>query len=124
MSRYTDNLKAWAAGWGRFDEINFKAGWSGKSPRWWLLYGLNYGTRVLAGGACISWSRWFHLTRDVYPASRFMDRLLSRIDSDHGAGAGPPLWGTAETKWAATGAMIFWPLVAALVAVGFVSLVV
>jgi hypothetical protein len=104
---YFSNVKAWVKGFGRFDEIDFKPGWSGKSIAWWLLYGIDYGTRVLTGGACISWSRWFYDNSRWRPA-KFATRLLNRLDPNHGAESGPALWGTEDTRFAKGGAFLFW----------------
>jgi hypothetical protein len=117
------NLRAWLDGFGRFDEISFKAGWSGKSPAWLILYALNYGTRVLTGGACVSWSRWFYEHSPDYRWAKFVTRLLNKLDSNHGADSGPPLWGTQDTAWAVLGACLFWPVVLGLIGWGVVRLV-
>lgn len=106
---YIRNVKAWGKGFGRFDEISFKPGWSAKSPGWWFLYTLNYGTRVLSGGACVSWSRWFYL-HSQNPVAKFITRILNKLDDSHGEQAGPPLWGTEDTPFAKAGAVIFWGL--------------
>lgn len=104
---YINNVKAWASGFGRFDEISFKPGWSAKSPAWWLLYAFNYGTRVLSGGACVSWSRWFYLNSQ-HSWAKLITRLLNKLDGGHGEEAGPPLWGTEDTGFAKEGAIVFW----------------
>jgi len=96
MKQLGINLWRWLTGFTRFDEIDFKEGWSAKSPGWWALYLIDYGTRVLTGGACISWSRWFYLHRDEYRLAKFLDRLLGKADSNHGEEAGPALWGTQD----------------------------
>lgn len=109
---YASNVKSWAKGWSRFSEITeWQPGYGPDKLRWWLLYGVNYGGRVLSGGACVSFSRWFYLNREKYRAAKFMDRLLNHVDRDHGAQAGPALWGTTDTSWAARGAVAFWSLV-------------
>ena len=96
MSNYLRNLKIWLLGWGRFDQIAFKSGWGPKSPAWFALYAIDYGTRVLTGGACVSWSRWFFEYRARYRWAKFIDRILGHIDPQHGEHAGPPLWGTRD----------------------------
>lgn len=106
MKQLGINLWRWLTGWGRFDEVSFQPGWRGNQPRWILLYGLNYGTRVLFGGACVSWSRWCYDNRDKHGLAAFVDRLLQRFDRDHGQEAGPPLWDTKDTAGAAVGAVI------------------
>lgn len=112
---YIDNVKAWLTGWGRVDELSFKAGWSKNQLRWLLVYGLNMGTRVLTGGAVVTWSRWFWETRHEYRLSALITRLLNHADDDHGAESGPALWNTTPTEWAGTGGLIFWTGVIALI---------
>jgi hypothetical protein len=97
MRQYIKNLKLWGTGWSKFDELQFKAGWSGDSWRWRLLYLIDHGTRVLLGGAVVTWSRWFYDNRDKYGWAKFLDRLLNHIDSGHGADSGPELWGSKDT---------------------------
>lgn len=110
---WSRNVKAWAAGWGQEPPGGFKPGWGWSSPKWLLHYGFNYGTRTLTGGACISWSRWFYLNRDRLGSAGFATRLLNRLDPKHGEKAGPALWGTEDTDFAAAGAVIFWSVVLA-----------
>lgn len=97
MAQYIENLKLWATGWRKFDQITFKAGWSGDQWRWRLLYLFDYGTRVLLGGAVVSWSRWFYDNRDRYQWAKFIDRLLNHVEDNHGANSGPELWGSKDT---------------------------
>ena len=111
MSRYTDNVKAWATSWGREPAGGFKTGWGWSTLKWQLHYGLNYGTRVLTGGACISWSRWFYENRGRLGSAGFATRLLNHLEPKHGEKAGPALWGTADTAAAVPGAVIFWAAV-------------
>lgn len=108
LATYRRNVRAWREGFDRFAEIRFKPGWTASSRRWWLLYALDYGTRVLTGGACVSWSRWFHDRRESYGHAAFITRLLDRLDPRHGAQAGPILWGTADTGMAVAGSVLFW----------------
>jgi hypothetical protein len=105
---YLHNIRQWLTGFVRFGEISFKPGWSGKSPAWWLLYAFNYGTRVLTGGACVSWSKWFYLNRNEDRLANLVTKLLDKIDWQHGYRAGPILWNTTDTSWARSGAYIFW----------------
>lgn len=100
MAQYIENLRLWATGWARFDELRFKAGWSGDSWRWRLLYLFDQGTRVLLGGAVVTWSRWFHDNRDRYGWAKFCDRLLNHVEHHHGANSGPVLWGSKDTAGA------------------------
>jgi hypothetical protein len=112
---YARNVKLWAKGFGRFDELDFKTGWSSGQVRWWLVYTLNMGTRVLTGGAVVTWSRWFYETRYEYRLSKLMTRLLNHADDDHGAESGPALWGSEATDWAGMGGLLFWTGVVGLV---------
>lgn len=91
---YLTNIRAWLTGFRRFGELTFRAGWSAGSLRWWLLYGIDYGSHVLTGGAVVSWSRWFYDNREKYRAANFFDRLLNHFEEGHGRSAGPALWGT------------------------------
>jgi hypothetical protein len=115
MTTYVTNVRLWLRGFGRFDEIAFKAGWSGNQLRWRLLYALNYGTRVLTGGACVSWSRWWYERRRKYGHAGFMTRLLNHLEENHGARAGGALWGTTDTRGAVAVGLVFWVLVLVLV---------
>lgn len=102
------NVKAWWAGWGQEPDDGFKPGYSWKSPLWLAIYGLDYGTRVLTGGACVSWSRWWYDRRRQLGSAGFATRLLNHLQANHGRNSGGPLWGTADTGWAIRGATIFW----------------
>jgi hypothetical protein len=91
------------------NSISYKKSWS---PLKFLpIYLFNYGTRVLSGGAVVSWSKWFYLTKGQYRASKLATHVLDLLDREHGYEAGPVLWGTKDTSWAATGAVVFWVLV-------------
>lgn len=96
--RYFSNIKAWATGWSRFGELTFKAGWSATYLLWWLLYLFDYGSHVMAGGAVVSWSRWFYDNRETNKVAKFFDRLLNHFEEGHGRSAGPPLWGTKDCE--------------------------
>jgi hypothetical protein len=95
MMQYLTNLKAWGVGFARFGEIDFKVGWSAKSPAWWFLYTADYGLNVLTGGACESISRMAYRHKDGKVWST-LTRLLNRLDAQHGEESGPALWGTVE----------------------------
>lgn len=123
MSQFRTNLTQWWRGWRHFDRIRFKPGWAGNQLRWVLLYGLNYGTRVLTGGACVSWSRWFYLHRERYRLAKFATRFLNKFDDDHGRSAGDALWGTRDTAWAENGAIVFWCCVLGQVLAGAAAVV-
>jgi len=106
---YLHNIRQWLTGfvwlWTR-DGISYKTGWG---PLLFLpVYLFNYGTRVLTGGACVSWSKWFYLNRNEDRLANLVTRLLDRLDWQHGYRAGPILWNTTDTKWATAGAYIFW----------------
>ena len=120
---YAHNVKTWWRGWRRFDEIDFREGWSADSLLWWLLYALNHGTRVLTGGAVVTWSRWFFLNRDKYRAAKFITRFLNHLDQDHGRKSADPLWRTIDTPWAARGAVVFWGIVGPLAVWGIAKAV-
>jgi hypothetical protein len=97
------------------NSIDYKDGYG--PLRFLPLYVLNYGTRTLAGGQVVSWSKWFYLTRGQYRASKLITRVLNFFDRRHGYEAGPTLWGTVATAWAPRGAVVFWAaVVPALVA--------
>jgi hypothetical protein len=107
--RYVKNLRAWRTGFSRFGELKFHAGWSADQWRWRLLYALDYGSHVLSGGACVTWSRWFYDNRDKYRLAAFMNRLLNHFEEDHGKNAGPVLWGTKDCalRWRLTVPVLF-----------------
>lgn len=112
---YPSNVKAWWQGFTRFGEIRFRRGWSATSWRWRALYWADYGTRVLTGGACVSWSRWWYERRKKLGSAGFMTRILNHLQEQHGARAGSALWGTQDTSWANAGSLVFWPLASAVV---------
>jgi|GEM_PF-7124580 len=112
---YLDNLTAWARGWRRFGELKFKGEWNAQQPRWILTYLFNHGTRTLTGGACVTWSRWFYLTRQQYRASAFMTRVLNHAQDHHGELSGDALWNTKDTAGAASGALILLAVVLLLI---------
>ena len=121
---YRTNVRAWWAGFNRFHEItDWKPGWGPDSLRWRLLYWANYGTRVLTGGPCVSWSRYWYERRQTYGHAGFMTRLLNHIQENHGARAGGPLWGTQDTAWAVAGGLVFWLLGVPAIVWGAVRLV-
>lgn len=93
---YLRNLSQWFLGLFRLGRISYKENWN--AWKFAPLYLVNYGTHVLCGGACVSWSRYFHDNRDRQP-QRFMDRTLGWLDPNHGAETGPALWGTKDTGW-------------------------
>ena len=92
---YFINLYLWFRGFAWFDTIQFRAGWTAKSIKWWALYTIDYGSHVLTGGAVVSWSRWFYDNRHLRIAN-FFDRLLNHFQEGHGRSAGPPLWGSKD----------------------------
>lgn len=112
---YANNVRAWWRGFDNFDRIHFREGWNGEQLRWWLLYAFDYGTRVLTGGACVSWSRWWYERRKKLGSAGFMTRILNHLQEQHGARAGSALWGTQDTSWANAGSLVFWPLASAVV---------
>ncbi|HUU90431.1 MAG TPA: hypothetical protein VM238_04390 [Phycisphaerae bacterium] len=98
MRNYLHNLLTWLRGYRRADEITFKPGWSA-NWRWWALYTFDYGTHVASGGAVVSWSRWFFMTRRKYRVSAFFNRLLQHLDKRHGEESGTVLWRTVDCSW-------------------------
>lgn len=96
MKTYLLNLKLFLTGFARFSELSFKPGWSATSPGWWLLYTFDYGTHVLTGAACVSWSRWAWDYREKYGLAEWLNRLLGER---HTSDAGPALWGTVDSDW-------------------------
>lgn len=98
MGQYVTNLKLWWTGWGKFGELRFDPGWSGDQWRWRALYLLDHGTRVLLGGAVVTWSRWFYDNRNKYGWAKFCSRLLNHVEASHGENSGPVLWGSDDTE--------------------------
>lgn len=89
--QYFINVKAWLVGFTKLGELDYFPGWN--AWKFFPVYLLNHGTRVLTGGACSSWSRWFYENRNLRVA-KFMDRLLNKFDTNHGKESGGVLWGT------------------------------
>lgn len=88
-------------------QITYKEGWG--PWKFLLLYIFDYGTKVLTGGACITWSRWFYEKRTTNRLARFMDDLLDRVDPKHGYRSGPALWGTQDCPlWVRVPATVVW----------------
>jgi hypothetical protein len=123
MRQYLRNVWLWLAGFRRFDAIDFQPGWSATSFWWWVIYALNYGPRVLTGGAVMTWSRWFFLNRRKYGIANFITRFLDHLDQDHGRKSADALWQTVDTPWAARGAVAFWGVVVPLVLWGLAKAV-
>lgn len=109
---YRRNLTLWWLGWRFFEALTFKAGWSADSPKWWLMYALNHGTRTLTGGAVMPWSRWFYETRNRYWLSAMAVRVVDAVlGANHCRDAGPALWGTQDTDYAGPMAYVWWLLI-------------
>ena len=98
MNNYLHNLKLWALGWGRFGEVDFKAGWSANSVGWWLLYGFDYGACVLfLAGPVESVSAFMQRHRSGLINDKVLD-IIEVFDARHGRNAGPPLFGSVESS--------------------------
>jgi hypothetical protein len=97
MMQYLINLRLWWVGFRRLGELTYLPGWT--PLRFFPVYLLNHGTRVLTGGACSSWSRWFYENRDKLRFAKFMDRLLNKFDTHHGAESGEVMWGTVSLPY-------------------------
>jgi hypothetical protein len=106
---YARNVLLWLRGWARFDEISFKPGWSAKSIRWWLLYGLDIGANVvlLAGQVeTISRHAQDHRSGKVWD---FLLDILEKFDADHGPRSGGPLWDSElPPKWQRIAVPLLW----------------
>ena len=106
---YFKNLWLWMSGFGRFDELDFKDGWSAKSPSWWLLYLIDHGACVLllAGPVCTV-SRYAQMHRSGTVWDKLLD-VLDKFDTDHGQNSGPALWGSVESeKWVRIAVPVGW----------------
>jgi hypothetical protein len=94
MKQYFYNLGKFLSGLTKLGSISYKPGWG--PWKFFPLYVVDYGTHVLTGAAVVSWSRWFHDNRDKSRIAKFFDRFLNYVEEDHGAKAGPALWGTTD----------------------------
>lgn len=108
---YFRNVWLWLVGWGRFDEVGFRDGWSAKSPLWWLLYLLDYGANVvLLAGQVETISRHAQDHRSGWVWDKLLD-IIEKFDKDHGPRSGPPLFGSElPPKWARIVVPVFWLL--------------
>lgn len=102
------------------NSIVYQPNWGPR--KFFLVYLFNYGTRVLTGGACVSWSKWFYFTKETNRFSHLVTRLLNLFDKKHGFEAGPILWGAKATKWVGVGAACFWIVAILLLAFGIAAL--
>ena len=112
MQQYLNNIWKWLKGFSQLRSVDYKPGWS--AGKFFLPYLLNYGTHViLSGGAVVSWSRYFYESRQAGSrTAKFLDRLLSKIDKDHGEKSSPPLWGTTPCRTVVRLAVVsFWVMV-------------
>jgi hypothetical protein len=98
VKQYLLNLWLWLSGWFKFGRIHFREGWSA-DWKWCLVYGINYGINVLTGGAVqsISGRLQRHRAGKVWD---FMLDVIEKFDTNHGANAGAPLFGSVESpQW-------------------------
>jgi hypothetical protein len=77
-------------------QIMYREGWG--PWRFLPLYLIDYGTKVLLGGACVSWSRWFFDNQYKWKIAGWINKALDRVDRGHGMRAGPTLWGTQSVR--------------------------
>lgn len=109
MKQYLENLKSYLWGFSLLHTIDYKEGWN--PVKFLPLYIFDYGTKVLTGGAVVTWSRWFYDNKDKQPA-RVLNRFLNWIDPGHGVNAGPPLWNTKDcSPKVRIAATVFWLIV-------------
>lgn len=97
MKQYLHNVWQWLLGWTQLgaDKIpgGYKPGWG--PARFAVVYLFNIGTNVLTGGAVSTWSRSFYeYRRTGNRVAKFLDRLLGKLDEDHGENSAPAYWGT------------------------------
>ena len=106
---YLKNCWAWLRGWARFDEIQFREGWSAKSPAWWALYGLDIGANViLLAGQVETISRHAQDHRSGWFWDKLLD-VIEKFDEDHGPRSGPPLWDSElPPKWQRIAVPLAW----------------
>lgn len=97
-TQYRGNWASYVYTWGRLapDEIpgGYEQGWG--PVKFALLVLLpNIGTNVLLGGAVSTWSRSFYeYRRRGSRLAKFLDRLLGKLEDDHGEKSAPAYWGT------------------------------
>ena len=101
------NLKAYVLGFGKLSTLKYKPGWT--RNRFLLVYIFDHGTHVLTGAGIVSWSRWFYDHRKTNRIAAFLNRFLDHLDRDHGAEAGPALFGTVDCSLPVRiGLGVFW----------------
>lgn len=101
--QYFTNVGRWISGFFLLGKLRYKPGWN--AWKFFPVYLLNYGTRVLTGGACSSWSRWFYENRGTFRPAKFMDRLLEKFDTNHGQDSSEALWDTKSLPLLVQGAL-------------------
>jgi hypothetical protein len=102
MREYFHNVKTWVWGFTQLgkDKIpgGYKEGWG--PVKFFPVYLFNIGTNVLTGGAVSTWSRSFYEYRKKgNRIAKFLDRLLGKLDDNHGEESAPAYWGTAALPW-------------------------
>jgi hypothetical protein len=111
---YWRNLYLWLTGFGRFDRIRFKPGWS-NDWRWKCLYAIDYGAAVILLGIGVQpVSRWAYERRGDQPW-RWLNARLDALDEGHGENSGGLLWGSQPCErtvrygvMAAWAAVVLW----------------
>jgi hypothetical protein len=97
-AQYRRNWASYWYTWGRLarDKIpgGYKPGWGPTSFALLVLLP-NIGTNVALGGAVSTWSRSFYeYRRRGSRVAKFLDRLLGKLEEDHGEKSAPAYWGT------------------------------
>jgi hypothetical protein len=95
MSNYLHNLRLWLTGFSKLGDLAYKPGWD----RWKFLpvYIFDVGLNVLTGGAVCTVSRRAQDHRSGWVWDKLLD-AIEHFDAQHGALAGPPLWGSVECR--------------------------
>lgn len=93
MKQYIVNWGLYLRGFAKLTTLAYRGAWT-----WWKyapVYVFDTGLNVVSGGAVCTVSRRAQDHRSGWVWDKLLD-IIETFDKDHGAVAGPPLWGSQE----------------------------